>query len=72
MTTIRRTIAALCAIAALTGCEMLQPTGKATAYEDPLATASWQQRGVLLRFTPPKSYPAYDYGDRSELLEDER
>jgi hypothetical protein len=51
---------------------MLQPTGKASSYEEPLSTASWQQRGVLLRFTPPKSYQTSDNGDRSDVLEDER
>jgi hypothetical protein len=72
MTTTSRIIVALCAMAALSGCEMLQPTGKMSSYEEPLSTASWQQRGVLLRFTPPKSYQTTDNGDRSDLLEDER
>jgi hypothetical protein len=51
---------------------MLQPTGKTSNYEEPLSTASWQQRGVLLRFTPPKSYQTSDNGDRADVLEDER
>jgi hypothetical protein len=71
MTTTSRVFSVLCAIVALSGCEMLQPTGKASSYEE-LSTASWQQRGVLLRFTPPKSYQTSDNGDRSDVLEDER
>jgi hypothetical protein len=72
MTTTSRVFSVLCAIVALSGCEMLQPMGKTSNYEEPLSTASWQQRGVLLRFTPPKSYQTSDNGDRSDVLEDER
>ena len=72
MTAISRVIAALCVVATLGGCEMFRPEGQTSGYEDSLSTGPWQQKGVLLRFTPPRIYQESQVNVRTEILEDER
>jgi hypothetical protein len=72
MTATSRVIAALCVVAALGGCELFRPTGETSTYDDALSTGPWQQKGVLIRFTPPKTHERSQVGDPNELLEGER
>jgi hypothetical protein len=72
MTAISRVIVGLCVVATLGGCEMFRPTGQTSGYEDSLSAGPWQQKGVLLRFTPPKTYQGSQVSVHTEMLEDER
>jgi hypothetical protein len=67
-----RVIAGSCLVFTLGACEMFQPTGQMSTYNDSLAPGAWQQKGVLIRFTPPSLHQTSQISEAAESLDDER
>ena len=54
----------------IAGCQMFHPTGEVSSGTDTLPMGPWQQKGVLIRFTPPPVQRSVS--DTIESAEEER